>query len=346
VRILLTVAALAACSPPSVPGEVPSSGPATETAATQRPGQVRIFGNWAVGCDNIALCTMTTLGPESGAGPPELIVTLLRQPGGEGQVDLSFQAPGDDKPITPAALAIDGRVARLDARSGPAALRIATAMARGATLDVRAATPARISLNGASAALRWIDEQQGRVGTVTAIVARGTRPPSNVLPIGNPPTVRAVVPAGRPVSPTARQLAAMNRFAACEMPDGVDASPTLVALGAGRTLVILPCSAGAYNVIAALFVLDTKGFAPAEVDSLSDGAEAVPDSPAPTLINAEWRQGELTSYAKGRGLGDCGVREVLVWDGSRLRLTEQSVMPECRGNPHFLPTWRAQVVRG
>jgi len=53
----------------------------------------------------------------------------------------------------------------------------------------------------------------------------------------------------------------------------------------------------------------------------------------------------LTGYAKGRGLGDCGLVQSLVWDGTRLRLTEQSEMRECRGNPNYLTTWRTRVVR-
>jgi hypothetical protein len=53
----------------------------------------------------------------------------------------------------------------------------------------------------------------------------------------------------------------------------------------------------------------------------------------------------LTSYAKGRGLGDCGVSQRFAWDGTRLRLIEQAEMSECRGNPNFIRTWTARVER-
>src|SRR3546814_7091020 len=62
--------------------------------------------------------------------------------------------------------------------SGNAAAAIAYALANGQRLTVRdpgGAVLATISLAGASASLRYIDAEQHRAGTATAIVAKGNR---------------------------------------------------------------------------------------------------------------------------------------------------------------------------
>jgi hypothetical protein len=67
----------------------------------------------------------------------------------------------------------------------------------------------------------------------------------------------------------------------------------------------------------------------------------------PLLSNATWdaQKGELASFSKGRGLGDCGSAETYVWDGRRFRLTYQIAMAECRGVLDWIPVWRAEVRR-
>jgi hypothetical protein len=39
----------------------------------------------------------------------------------------------------------------------------------------------------------------------------------------------------------------------------------------------------------------------------------------------------LSTFAKGRGLGDCGTAEDWVWDGQNFRLTLLRIMPHCKG---------------
>jgi hypothetical protein len=73
--------------------------------------------------------------------------------------------------------------------TGAAAQRIVSAAVDGAVLSrtARADADAAISLKGLKAALRYMDEVQGRAGTVTALVANGTRAasavPEPVLPL-------------------------------------------------------------------------------------------------------------------------------------------------------------------
>ncbi len=141
----------------------------------------------------------------------------------------------------------------------------------------------------------------------------------------------------------------MRRRGGCndELVQNAGLEPEVHALGGGATLVMLPCSTGAYNLSSTLYVLRDGKVAPASVDAPTGfgPTPAAGNDRMPSVVNGAWKDGELTSLAKGRGLGDCGVAQTLVWDGSRFRLSAQSEMGECRGNPHYLTTWRTRVVR-
>lgn len=65
----------------------------------------------------------------------------------------------------------------------------------------------------------------------------------------------------------------------------------------------------------------------------------------PLLVNTHWAEGELSTYAKGRGIGDCGTAERFAWDGEMFRLIERREMNQCRGSPHWITVWRANAVR-
>lgn len=338
--ILCAAAALAACSSEPQRNEGASAPRPTrpagverlrDTGALPRPGKVKVFGDWAVGCDNTRRCELRSLAAEN-EPPGGVTVAIAREAGPAGRLDVKVE--GDDDTL---ATSVDGQPARTTAE-------IVAAMAKGRVLAARAAgkAAATVSLRGVSAALRYTDAVQGRAGTATALVAKGLKPASAVPAPAPAPTIVALVPGGTPATVTPEQLAAMRRAAACE--EGQRDAPELHALGGGRTLVLLPCSAGAYNLSQALFVLDGKGFAPAQADA-PVGFTGEEKMPVPAVVNGRWDKGVLTSYAKGRGLGDCGVAQELVWDGTRLRLSEQREMGECRGNIDYITTWRADVVR-
>ena len=369
-RFAILALLLAGCSreTPSMPPATPAA-PATPVAralavpaatpvdggARPAPAEPRTFGDWTVACDNARRCTMASLGAEGGDFPT-WTMAVTRAAGVAGGYEIALDSTGDDKPGVdkgvPASIAIDGHRFAVagSGLSGGAAMKIATAMANGRTLavhDAGGASLATISLKGASAALRFIDAGQARAGTVTATVATGAAtavPPAPPLPI-----VVALASGGTAATPTAAQWAQMREIGDCEerMADAATWTPRRHALGGGATLILLPCSAGAYNEIDALFVLRDGRVTPAEVDAPSGFAPAAEEATARvrSVINGGFDAGSLTSYGKGRGLGDCGVAQSFAWDGTRLRLTEQSVMGECRGNPHFLTVWRTRVIR-
>jgi hypothetical protein len=112
--------------------------------------------------------------------------------------------------------------------------------------------------------------------------------------------------------------------------------------------VLLACGAGAYNVSYVPLVVPAKGGVAAARPPAFDAAEPWWEGEGkPMLINAGFDPalGQLSSFAKARGIGDCGTGRDYVWDGARFRLIGQEEMNECRGSRDYIRTWRAEVVR-
>lgn len=323
----------------------PVIAPAIEAGPQAAPGEMRTFRDWVVGCDNRLACTGVGLGPD-GAAFPTLRIVVMR-PGGGASPRVIVDS--NEEIAAPVAFAIDGKpIARGGTVSddgvvftGDDARRLIDAIAQGKTgRIVVGKTEDAIGLSGAAAALRYMDERQRLTDTTAALVARG-----NDRPIASPPALPVVTripPAGRTTRPTSTQVAAMRRAADCQIEflDERQARPQTHALGGGATLILLPCGAGAYNFLAAVFVSGSDGaLRPAAFDVPAD-----PElGPIPQLINVDFGNGVLSSHAKGRGLGDCGVAQTFVWDGARFRLVERHEMSECRGSTRMITTWRAEI---
>ena len=331
-------------------------GLAPALAQAPRPGALETYKDWAIGSDNRARCEAVSLLPEDEWPDKPLMLGIRRDAGGaaEPEIWLSRDAKGkeeltffvDGRKIASAA-SQDGEVAF----QGPQAGALAVAMARGMKLEVRSAGAviARPSLAGAAAAMRYMDARQGRAGTMAALVATGPLGSSAVRAVPPPPSIRrALVPAGAaPVTLWREELAALGKFTACadEMRDA--SPPELHRLSKSETLVLVPCGAGAYNFSAvpviATGIPGRRSFRFAVFDYQPGWSQ---DAGHPVLVNASWspESSSLDSYAKGRGIGDCGSSESYVWDGVRFRLVEASAMGECRGAWHWITTWSAKVV--
>ncbi|SEK88603.1 Protein of unknown function [Sphingomonas palmae] len=335
-RLIVTAAMLFAASP---------------AIGQARPGALKTFSDWAVGCDNTHRCTLTSLAPER-APVSGYTVAITRAAGAAGGYEISVGNTGDG--AAPIALRVGAQRFAVagSGLAGASAARIVAALTGARTLVLvgRAGKPLdTVSLAGISAALRYVDAVQHRVGTVTAAVAKGRNAAATVPPAPAAPIIRARALTGTPARLTKAQVAAMKRTARCEAPPSpdVDWSPVVSAVGGGVSLAVLPCSAGAYNVNGALFVIRGNRVTPAQTDAPAgfEASGADPETPVPSVVNGRVENGVLTSYAKGRGLGDCGVSQAFAWDGTRLRLIEQAEMSECRGNPNFIRTWTARVER-
>lgn len=309
-------------------------------------GRLQIFEDWAVGCDNRYACSAVSLTPENTGTPYDVLVSIQREGGPAGEAVLRLM--GANRLRGRIDLMVDGRSkARPTAAKdmvemkGPAALEIIRALGSSYAFELRDRKRALISapsLLGLPAALRYIDEQQGRIGSRAALAAIGEgaadlAKPLPVLP--QIPTNIPVLAAAPPPALTPSELDSARRLALCEA--GVEAGKPLetYSLDAKHALVLMPCDAGAYNVSAVPLVAigeaGQRQFRMARFDHVpgSTGDASAP----PLLVNARWNtpRGELSSFAKGRGLGDCGTAETYRWDGERFRLIEARSMPVCRG---------------
>ena len=237
---------------------------------------------------------------------------------------------------------------------GQDAKKVAQAIVKGKKLvlqDPDDKIISKISLAGSSAALRYIDQQQGRAGTKTALVAKGSRvfqPRTTGIPlitVDRWESAALVPEAGALVALAEDSKCKDDRFGLVED----QAYPLGKRGNRYRALVLISCGAGAYNFSTAPYIGDyvqnSEGgegwtFAPAKFDRQpSWGGEGAD----PLLVNVGWDEQDqiLSSYGKGRGLGDCGKAENYVWDGEMFRLIEASAMTECRGAHEWITTWRA-----
>jgi hypothetical protein len=327
-------------------------------ASAPQPGRLETYKDWTIGCDNRNRCEAVPLFPEDGPIPDNpVMVGIVREAGPDAPAEVWVSR--DARGAGPVSFHVDGRlVASVQARDGEATVRgpqaaaLAIAMARGGVLEIRAGNRllGKPSLAGSGAALRYMDARQGRAGTSTALVATGTLGSLAVRAAPSPVTVRrALVPAGAALAPLWREeLTALGKFTGCAEEMKTAEPPELNRLSKAETLILVPCGTGAYNAtvvpVIATGIAGRRAFRLADFDYKPAFGEP---GAAFVLVNASWsaERSELSSFAKGRGIGDCGSSETYVWDGTRFRLTQATAMDECRGAWRWIRTWTAQVTQ-
>lgn len=212
---------------------------------------------------------------------------------------------------------------------------------------------ATISLSGASAIMLWIDEVQDRLDTRTALVRIGNRSPQEVaaapqLPVAPRAAGGATDLPSEKLTVVSQRLRGGLEGDVCEDLDpetGLGDSGW--SLADGRLIVQLSCSRGAYNFSSRWFLLEADGSNSGELSfpvPSDDGSGRISDQLE--LVNAGFdpATGQLSSFNKGRGLGDCGFSGDWQWTGQRFELVAYSQMGECRGvGPDLWPViWRTQ----
>jgi Protein of unknown function (DUF1176) len=313
--------------------------------STLLASKLQTFKDWIIGCDNVLSCEAQSLTPD---GLDEIKVSITRDAGPTAGVAISVAV----KDLKDSVVFVVDRQKLAGARvqkhtavvSGPQAMTLAAAMARGTTLELRAGDKvlAQPSLAGLSAALRYMDAQQGRADTTTAIVATGTRSAQTVKPAPALPVVPVAVPghALKVIALSPEEQIAATKFADCADPGEPPGEIRVYALSTTQTLLLVPCGgSGAYNFnSAALIATGTAGrrsYAIAQFDEAS-----------PELINTYFdpETGHLGSSYMSRGLGDCGESHDYAWDGTMFRLVEVQAMNECRGSYNWIVLWRARTT--
>ncbi len=305
----------------------------------------KTFRDWMAGCDNVKTCTAVSLPAET--ADPIAYLHLERPAGPDGAASLRLRLRGDWKtpPRTvqlkldgaafpaggkPFAIAADADLATLTfSAEDTAALIEAARKATKLSVTTSGLTGSN-SLAGSVAAMLWIDEQQGRLGTTAALIRKGTNaavPPAPALP------VVAAVPAPPMLDmKTGKQQAASLRAGlkksspdSCEDDTALAEQDEAWAIGNKRVLVALACSRSAYNLSSSFFIMPEGEPAKAVPLSFADGRN--------DLTNASFdpRTGHIAFSDKGRGIGDCGATGGYAWTGSAFVQTELSMMGECRG---------------
>jgi hypothetical protein len=318
-------------------------------------GEQRIFGDWAVGCDNVLACEALSLDPEDLTGMATGSLTVQRGAGPHGYyraaIRMFEEAVGDrimlridGEPVAIATASPGGELHHFDP---DIVQNLVWRIAQGSSaelFDAEGHTLGAISLAGSHAALLFVEDRQGRAGTVTASVAVGDEPESRVAPAPSIPEIAAMPEPGSeegPAGPLSTEAAQTIReeqdcFEDADNPRRNDA----YRVSHDTELILISCGAGAYNFSDFAFVRQDGELRPAEFDAPVSWGEDI--SPA-LLVNAWWEGGALGTYTKGRGIGDCGTSQRFVWDGTMFRLIEQRVMNSCRGSMHWITVYRANV---
>lgn len=178
----------------------------------------------------------------------------------------------------------------------------------------------RFSLSGLSAALLWIDEKQGRVGSQR----QAGNPPKGLTPVDNSGDDQVTLPP---------DLIEFHR--AQKDCDALEHNPyrTLsrsIDLGDGNMLYLVPCEGGAYNATFAAYRRNALGYFRASFATYSDETSWTVSG---HLYNPEWNDEArtLTSFFKGRGIADCGSLTIWQLRDGYLRLEKLHHKQECDG---------------
>jgi Protein of unknown function (DUF1176) len=333
---------------------------ATAASTSPKPGVLKTFSDWTVGCDNARDCQAVSL-MEMETTDNQLTILIKRGGGRTAGATLSVANIESRKPGEAVSIAIEGgpaiRSVPMPQEGTPVEFAfdrpLFEAIRNARYIELRGDDERQLghaSLSGLSAAILYIDDRQLRAKTVTALSGSGAAPATTIpLPPPLPQISYRASKAFAPAKLTAAEVIKLRNISGCDAELEDASTPTeIVAIAKGKALAFLSCGNGAYNFSAVPFIVSgagkTRKFQPANFDlapGLTEGAGM------PFLVNAGWdaATATLSSYNKGRGLGDCGTAEHYVWDGKRFRLIQQRVMGDCRGVIDWIPVWRANTIR-
>jgi hypothetical protein len=310
------------------------------------------FKDWTVVCDNLRNCEADGFAAEDAEKPAILRLTRSGAPTAPAGVAIVLMTDTDgvtqgaplalvvdDRPVLTVPLGGEGTATLAAAQVGP----LLGAARNGTALSIRRGDQevGVVSLAGMVAALRLVDDQQRRAGTVTAMVAKGGAPVSAVPPQPAVPVVRRAPPVaqtGLPKTPPAGVKALMAK-AECDVAkdSAFEGEPEVHRLSADKVLWQVPCGAGAYNFSSLFVIVDDKGGAArlAPLEGVDDGL----------AVNAQYdpQTRILGAYNKGRGVGDCGDSSEWAWTGQVFALTGGRFMPVCRGQADWPTSFQAKV---
>lgn len=295
--------------------------------------------DWELACDNTRTCRAAGYEADedaSGEMPAPVSVLLTRRAGPHTPVTGKVKFGEDDSPTQAVILRIDGKPlgrVKYDQGKDVGTLSAAQVHALAAALRrtshiafVSGKRVYRLSGAGAAAVLLKMDDFQGRVGTPGALVRKGNKPESSVLP--PVPAPELTIAKVDPLRPGDKALAkdksgALHRSLrlALKTPDDCDqfdskSELAVSRLSGGKLLVSADCWQAAYNSGSAYWIIDDHApFHPLLVTTNGTGYQA----------------GMITSTSVGRGMGDCMAFGDWYWNGSRFVYADSGGTGLCRG---------------
>jgi hypothetical protein len=302
--------------------------------------------DWIGVCANTGACTAVGFGAEEDATGAYLIVARDAGPGAAPKVTVVAGADDaqpaadwtftvDDRPVAGlGAVHAQGSDAGARAQlTGRAAMALIAALRTGDQLAFapRGKAGGDVSLAGSAAVLLWLDDQQGRVGTATALARPGPKPAASVPPPTALPLIAPAPAVDQKGVPAHAPRSMVKGLVACDLDPGVKPDDIVARLAPGLVLWGPECDSGAYNRMTVFFLGDEHGGHPRRVRfPVPPGAEG---TDLGELINAEFdpKTQTMATFAKSRGIGDCGDVTDWVWDGKAFRVISQTTMPLCRG---------------
>lgn len=332
---------------------------------TAEAGVYREFNKWSVGCDNALNCTAYGISAEE-FGDDLVGLRITRAAGNDGKIEVVL---GKTDLSISTAVYVDGT---LLAKESPAkgvthpapndrAIGLIGKLLNGRTLALtdKPAKSEVISLEGMKAALLFMDDKQGRVGSANAFVAKGDKKSGNKVPSPRQyPTIRAArIPAKaskattdlpKPIADTV--LAHYRKTADKETCDlGMDKAdreePTGYDLGGSLLLVEIYCWRAAYQAGSVFYLYDTRAKtlrdAPFELPDTKTGALSVGRNSSVTSPDVE--AGAIGSLHKSRGVGGCGEWRSWQWDGTAFRLVSHVYKDHCGYANAAIRLYRANV---
>ncbi len=319
------------------------------------PEKTALYRDWITGCDNVRNCAAVALAPVGDVGADHLEVMIEQPLGHQLEPVVTIKVPPGSVKL---ALTIDAAPVVLPPREGerlvfrgPLARPLVQALRGGNVAVLRDAASgkqlARASLAGLTAALLWIDAQQGKTGTPRALVRTGNRRFVDDLPGYSVTLTRPPRGDRPPTQPDAGQLAKLNAAETCVSASKNPAEPPrLIRLDRDNSMLIVPrrCGSGAYNAEASIMIVD--GFGEMKPATFDYDIGVTGDGPGNVVVNVGWNESArvLESHILHRALGDCGKVDRFIWNGKQFRLSEQRVMPECRGSFERIAVWKVDVI--
>jgi len=320
--------------------------------------------DWQVACDNTRTCRLAGYQSQNNSEMP-VSVLLVRRAGDtakvDGRVKLGGSKDGSAKSLLQLgnrhriSLIIDGKdygeAQPYSSTTNDAGLTsgqvsaLLKALTKESKIEfVLRNTRWELSGDGAMSVMLKADEAQGRIGTSSALVNKGTKPDSQVLAAKSAPQLCLIVPTARAATKQSFKIDASNLTAMMKntLSDTKRDCPSLSddsgwrvkRLNGSQLLAQHKCWVDAYNVGHGMWVMN---------DSAPYNPKLVTNSAT------SYDSGKISSIQKSRSLGDCLEKSDWIWTGSRFEKSYESTTGLCRmvesGGAWDLPTYVSDVKR-